>query len=192
MIIVDTHCHAGNSWFEPVELILFQMNRNNVDKAVLIQHRGTYDARYLLECVGRFPDRFVPVVIVNTDDADALAHLEQWRESGAVGVRLGPTVRSPGSDPLAIWRKVADLGMVVSCQGNASEFAADEFRELIGQFPETPIVIEHLAGAGQGQEPPYTTLKKALSLAELPNTYIKVPGLGEISARRCPDPRLWV
>ncbi len=128
MIIVDTHCHAGSSWFEPVDLILFQMDRNDVDKAVLMQHRGTYDARYLLECVQRFPDRFVPVVIVDTNDAEATNHLEKWKSSGAVGVRLGPTMRSPGSDPRAIWSKVADRGMVVSWQGKDSDFATDEVR----------------------------------------------------------------
>ena len=65
MIIVDTHCHAGNNWFEPVELLLFQMSRNEVDKGVLIQHRGTHDAGYLLECARRFPGRFSVVVIVD-------------------------------------------------------------------------------------------------------------------------------
>ena len=38
MTIVDTHCHAGRSWFEPIEMLLTQMNANDVDKAVLIQH----------------------------------------------------------------------------------------------------------------------------------------------------------
>ena len=39
MTIVDTHCHAGVNWFEPVELLLAQMNANGVDKGALIQHR---------------------------------------------------------------------------------------------------------------------------------------------------------
>ena len=33
MTIVDTHCHAGRSWFEPIEMLLTQMNANDVDKA---------------------------------------------------------------------------------------------------------------------------------------------------------------
>ena len=40
MLTIDTHCHASPTWFEPVELLLFQMDRNDVDKAVFIQHRG--------------------------------------------------------------------------------------------------------------------------------------------------------
>ena len=37
MIIVDTHCHALAHWFEPVEMLLHQMNANGVDKATLVQ-----------------------------------------------------------------------------------------------------------------------------------------------------------
>lgn len=183
MIIVDTHCHASNNWFEPVELLLFQMSRNDVDKGVLIQHRGTHDAGYLLECARRFPGRFSVVVIVDTGSDTALSDLEKWKSGGAVGVRLSPAVRSPGSDPFAIWKKIEELGMVVSCQGSTSEFASDEFAKLVARFPNVPIVVEHLAGAKSGIEPPYTEFKKALSLSNYPNIFIKIPGLGEISAR---------
>ncbi len=183
MVIVDTHCHAGRNWFEPVELLLHQMNLNGVDKAVLIQHRGTYDNTYLFECARRFPGRFAVVVIVDTSSPDAPAALERWAKEGAVGVRLGPMERSPGADPLAIWRKAAELGLVVSSLGRVEDFASDEFSKLVAQFPSMPIIVEHLAGVGVGAKPPYTTFKKALALANHPNTYIKVGGLGEISAR---------
>jgi L-fuconolactonase len=183
MIIVDTHCHAGNNWFEPVELLLFQMNRNDVDKAVLIQHGGTFDANYLFECENRFPGKFKTVVIVDTKSPNAVADLEKWAARGAVGVRLAPGVRSPGSDPLAIWKKAAELGMVISCQGKLSEFASDEFAELVGRFPNMPIIIEHLASVEPDEKPPYSEFKKALALSRFPNTTIKIPGLGEISLR---------
>ena len=182
-MIVDTHCHAGLSWFEPVELLLYQMSANAVDKAVLVQHRGTYDNSYLIECARRFPKRFAVVVIVDASRPDAPSAMESWAAQGAAGVRLGPTVRSPGPDPLALWRKAAELGLSVSSLGSAEEFASDEFSALVTEVPDLPIVIEHLAGVGQGAQPPYTTYKKALALANYPNTYIKLGGLGEISDR---------
>ena len=37
MTVVDTHTHAGVNWFEPVEMLLYQMTLNQVDHAVLIQ-----------------------------------------------------------------------------------------------------------------------------------------------------------
>ena len=58
MLIVDTHCHALPHWFEPVEVLLHQMHANGVEKALLVQVRGQFDNRYLIECVRRFPGRF--------------------------------------------------------------------------------------------------------------------------------------
>jgi len=183
MAIVDTHCHAGVNWFEPVELLLAQMNANGVDKAALIQHRGTFDNGYLFECAQRFPGRFAVVAMVDTAGATAADDLARWAAMGACGVRLAPTETSPGDDPLAIWRKAAELGLVVSSLGSADGFASAEFEAAVAALPDTPIIIEHLAGVGVGAKPPYAAYKRALALAKYPNTYIKVPGLGEISER---------
>lgn len=180
MIIVDTHCHAGRSWFEPIELLLYQMEANNVDKAVLIQHRGAYDNSYLLDCAGRFPGRLAVVAMVDTESPDAPAALAGWAARGVNGVRLEPHQHSPGPDPLAIWRKAEELGLVVSCQGTVEQFASTGFADVVAAVPRLTIVIEHLAGATPEVNPPDTLYK---TLAEYPNTYIKVPGLGEISER---------
>ena len=40
MVIVDTHCHATPYWYEPVEILVKQMELNGVDRAVLIQIIG--------------------------------------------------------------------------------------------------------------------------------------------------------
>jgi L-fuconolactonase len=122
MIIVDTHCHALPHWFEPVEMLLHQMNANGVDKATLVEVRGQFDNRYLMECVQRFPGRFSPVVIVDTDTPEAPETLARWASEGAEGVRPSPTTSSPGSDPLAIWRKAAtwDSRSVASARRRAS------------------------------------------------------------------------
>jgi predicted TIM-barrel fold metal-dependent hydrolase len=79
---------------------------------VLIQHAGNYHNQYIIECVKRFPDRFGAVVWVDVEKPDAPDTLERLsKEEGVVGVRLHPTERSPGSDPLAIWRKAAAPSM---------------------------------------------------------------------------------
>lgn len=196
MYIVDTHTHAGRNWFEPVEMLIHQMNLNGVEKAVLVQHgrpqTGGYDHTYLFECAERFPGRFAIVVIVDVTQADALDTLEQYAEQGAIGIRLNPMQRSPGDDPLAIWRKADELGLVVSSMGSVSDNASDEFSQLVAELSNLPIVIEHLAGAGQGAsfpangpgpQAPYEQYQKALELANYPNTYIKIHGLGEIINR---------
>src|SRR2546428_6452899 len=158
MLIVDTHCHALPHWFEPVEVLLHQMHANGVEKALLVQVRGQFDNRYMMECVQRFPGRFAPIVIVDTDRPDAPQTLEQWAQEGAEGVRLGPTVRSPGSDPLAIWRKAAELGLPVSSLGSFEGFTGPEFAQVVREFPTLPVIVEHLWGFVWIEAPTYPQL----------------------------------
>ena len=179
MITVDTHVHVGLYKYEPVEALLDQMNRNKVDKGVLVQYMGNSDNGYLLECSRRFPDRFSGVIIVDSQKADAGDTLARWNKKGAWGIRLRAGERSTGKEPFAIWQAAADLGMVVSCIGKIEEFASDEFENLLKELPSLTVVIEHLGGVGPDEKSPYTSFRKVLALAKYPNTYIKLPGYGE-------------
>ena len=193
MMIVDTHSHSGVNWYEPTELILHQMNLNGVQKTVFIQHAGNYHNRYIIGSTRRFPGRFGAVIWVDVTKPDAPETLERLsKEEGVVGVRFHPTERSPGSDPLAIWRKAAELGLPVSCFPRSAEHIADpEFQNLAEELPNMTLILEHLAGAYRPLSPesvtaPYTWYKEALTLARLPNTYIKFGGLGEFCIRPRP------
>jgi L-fuconolactonase len=186
MVVVDTHCHASPYWFEPVEILLDEMNGNGVDQAVLIQISGQYDNSYLIECIRRFPGRFSVVALVDTDRPDARERLEEWVRQGVEGVRLSPTVRSPGQDPLAIWRKAAELSIPVSCQGSSVDlFSSPDFENIVKELPDLKIIIEHLGGGGRSMEP-YDQYRRVLELAQYSNIYMKVPGLGELCPRPMP------
>ena len=86
MLIIDTHCHAGNNWFEPIETLEFEMDRNGVDQAVLIQHGGTYDNTYLLQEAAKRPGRFKVAVLVDPGSRDPLGDLAHGSQ------RKGPPV----------------------------------------------------------------------------------------------------
>ncbi len=188
MVIVDSHCHVSPSWYEPVESLLFQMDRHGVTHAVLIQMQGQFDNSYQFDCVRRYPGRFAPVVLVDAARPDAPDTLARLADEGASGVRLTPTTRSPGADPLAIWRAAADLGLAVSCGGSAADFASEAFAALVAVFPSLPIVVEHLASINQPErdDTERATRQRAFSLARFPNVSIKVPGLGEFCPRALP------
>jgi L-fuconolactonase len=182
-MIIDTHCHAGQNWFLPIESLEFEMNQAGVDAAVLIQHGGTYDNDYLFAEAAKRAGRFKVVVMIDPDDADPLGTLEQLAEQGAAGVRIAPDGQFTAlSDATDIWRKAGNLGLVVSSLGDDTRFSTDSFKKIIDDCPDTPITIEHLAGVGI-TDAPYTNYKSALECAERPNTTIKVPGLGEITPR---------
>lgn len=185
MPIVDTHCHATPYWFEPVEILLDQMTRNDVDHAVLIQINGVFDNSYLVECMQRFPGRFSGAGMVDVSSPDALDRLAEFPGLGIEGVRLNAATRSPGDDPFAIWKKAEQLGLIVSSGGQLESFASAEFESIIRELPNLKIIIEHLGAGGRDVEP-YDSYRRVLALSQYPNTYMKVPGLGEICER--PNP----
>ncbi|HEU0022950.1 MAG TPA: amidohydrolase family protein [Dehalococcoidia bacterium] len=183
MIIVDSHVHIALHTYEPVEMLLTQMQYNNVEKTVLVQSSSTTDNTYLIECQRRFPNRLAVVCRVDVDSPTAADDLQYWHDEGAASVRLRNFNRSPGGDPLAIWRQAARLGMAVSTGGKVAGFLTDEFADLVKTLPNLKIVIEHLGGIGfnavHDAKPAEAQFQKVLDLAHFPNTYIKIHGMGE-------------
>lgn len=180
MTIVDTHCHTGIHKYEPVEALLFHMERAGVDKAVLIQHAGETDNGYHIECLDRHPGRFVSAMVVEPEDDGS--KIRAWAERGIIGIRLPIASRAQAADPLAQWRTAAELDLVVSAPSTPGALLSEDFAEILAKFPQLSIVIEHLAGVGHDADPPYEEYTRALALAEYPNLSIKLPGFGEFCA----------
>jgi L-fuconolactonase len=196
-MVVDTHVHISQNTCEPVEMLLTQMAYNGVEKALLVKRSGTNDTSYLVESMRRFPGRFSIVCQVDAGGPNALSELEHWRREGIETLRLRNAARSPGGDPLAIWKKVQELGMSVSVGGSVEKFATPDFARIVEQLPDLKFVFEHLAGMGlfvigtwsnvagaMRPKPTDADYRQALKLANYPNTYIKIHGMGEI----CPMP----
>lgn len=76
MTIVDTHCRADRSWFEPIEMLLTQMNANDVDKAPeheLTEQKVPYEtgvARYREIARGQIPgdDSGLLKILIHRED----------------------------------------------------------------------------------------------------------------------------
>ena len=191
MFTVDTHCHVLDTWFEPVDVLLFQMARARVDKAVLIQLSTNYDNSYLIECAERFPGRFAIVGSVDTSAPDCLDKLEYWASAGVRGLRLEPRQKSVGPDPLAVWKKAEELGLAADLWAwhgpdAMKGFTSDEFVGLIERFERMTFIIEHLGFVANDPDPPYNDFKRILELARYPNVVMKLPGIGEFVPRPIP------
>lgn len=176
-MIIDTHCHAGLFKYEPIESLLFHMEQNNVDKAVLIQYMGNSDNGYMLECMRRYPDKFAAAIIV--DSSDDGTQIRRWHEEGMNSIRLHATSRSTSMEPLAHWSTAAQLDMVVSVISSPAALNSRDFIDVVERFPDTRLVIEHLAGVKRNDEWPYEEFREALKLARYENVFIKMPGFGE-------------
>jgi L-fuconolactonase len=180
-MIIDSHCHAGQVWYEPAETLLFQMDRCGVARALLVQMLGQYNNEYQKACLERWPDRFINIVGVDPADPGAPDQLRRLAERGAQGVRLRPTARSLGADPWKIWRTAEYCRLAISCVGTTAQFTAPSFSELVSSFPDLPIVLEHLGGVARPDAD--ETIEDVWALARFPNIFLKVPGLGQLSKR---------
>jgi L-fuconolactonase len=186
--IVDSHCHVSPVWFEPVETLLFQMDRHGVAQAVLTQLLGQFDNTYQQQCVIRYPGRFASIVAVDPAAAEACAQLQRLATEGATGVRLRPEMRSPGADPYNIWRTAAQCRLAVSCAGTAASFLSPAFAELAQALPDLTIVLEHLGGLARPDCDGSDDTRAGIgALARFPNLLLKVPSLGQLVSR---GPRL--
>jgi L-fuconolactonase len=178
--IVDSHCHVGLHKYEPVEALLDHMRRAGVANAVLIQYMGNADNGYILECFAAHPGRFAAAMIVEKEDDGT--RIRNWAERGIVGIRLAANARADGADPLAQWRTAAALGLVVSAPSRPATLRSEEFLQVLREFPDLPIVIEHLGGIGTGSDATEENFRQVMTLARHPNLTIKLPGFGEFCA----------
>ena len=182
MTIVDSHVHVGLKKYEPVEVLLEQMEQNGIQKALLVQYGGNYDNSYIAECLKKYQGRFSGVAIVDTNQPDAPEKLEYWvKEHGFEGIRIRANVTSPGDNkdekPLrAIWEKIAQLGIVASVSGRLADFIHPRFEEIIRSILDLKLRIEHMGYPDLTENPPYPQYNRLMNLAMYPNVYIKFSG----------------
>lgn len=188
MTIVDSHCHATPIWYGDIDAILFEMNRNNVQHAMLVQIGGYFDNEYQFKAVEQYPGRFANVVLTDYSKPDAVQVLEQLAQRGISGVRINANVRSPGDDPFAIWKAAARLGLSITSGGQSADFASEAFAQILQMVPEVPVVIEHLGSINNPTgDPRQTELRETVfGLARFPNAHLKIHGLGEFATRALP------
>jgi L-fuconolactonase len=182
MLIVDSHVHAGVSWSEPVDVLLYEMEANKVSHAVLVQHNGNYDNTYLLECARHHGNRFKVVGLVDLQDPSRIKILEDLKRQGGAGFRINLRKENDWDPDDSAFKAAGDLGMIVSIIGDAEHFASARFKRLLDNCPNTHFCLEHLVRSpgGDAAQPPYDVYTAALECARWPNTTVKVPGLGEI------------
>ena len=147
---------------EPVEKLLGEMEKNQIDQAVLVQMAGTSLAqhRYVLRCLKDYPNRFLGIGLIPQGHPNPAEHMAQLADdTGIIGFRLstfgGPRdifakmdVREFETYP--IWECAAERDYVLWLYPNAIE--AHLLPYLIQAFPQVRVVLNHLGmSPGKGK-----------------------------------------
>lgn len=187
----------------PVDALMRELDGAGVDFACIVQ-RATlygYDNRYALDAAAMFPERLVPIVVLDAEDPGSPTMLQGLaRRHRLGGLRMvAPQLTEHDVDWLAsdqalcLWRAAADMGLPVTVilyrRNNAAGRVA-----LLGiarQFRDLPILVDHVGvphastpetrfAASQGIEyrippPPDFGIEECLAhFGELGNVHFKV------------------
>ena len=197
-MIIDCHTHAWRKWpYNPpvpdhnsrgqVEQLLWEMDRNKVDKAVLVCARIDYNPDnndYVYDCVQKYPDRLIQFADVDcswTETYHQSGSAQRLAESANRYNLVGFThyLRSDydwfdSAEGISFFETAADLKLVASLALGASW--QPFLRQLAKRFPSVIFLCHHMGGAKSSVSPPYSDFDQILKSAELPNIYIKLSG----------------
>lgn len=207
MIRIDAHVHVWipeNEYypFTPkrskadlfegsAEVLLNVMERNNVSHAVLVQP-GIYgsDNSYMMDSFDKYPGKFAAICRVDQSSKSAPADLEFWvKKRGAQGIRIllgqyTPETWNHGKPEYPLWEKIRELGIAVGyliVPGQASMV-----EDMLKQFPEVPVILDHLGKPVKEESPEYPGFQNILRLAAYPQVYIKLSALSFHSKEKYP------
>lgn len=171
---------------DPLADYLQRMQSEAIDRAVLV-HPEPYgdDHRLVLDCLDREPDRFLATALFYPQDADAPDKLRSLvaAQPKIIACRFHAhrgtshylsRFADPGVE--ALWATAAELGLVVEL--HIGPDYAGQVRPLAERFPETPVLIDHLAEPHLGNAVEFA---QVLALSELENVYMKLSGLNHFA-----------
>ena len=164
-----------------------------IDHAVIV-HPEPYqdDHRYLEYCFANEPSRgfFKGTCLldpISPETPSGMAALAKRNRGRIVALRIHVN-RAPGTPPTtggairdrdlrhpamrATWRAAHELGLAI--QMHFIPCHAPDIAALASEFRDMPVILDHLARAGQGKPEEYSGV---LKLAKLPRVHMKFSGL---------------
>lgn len=172
MNYIDAHSHVwtpdtqqyplGPGWrrlnMDPAsfttEQLQQQMAAVGVNRTVLIQMSFYgFDNSYMLDSIRRFPDAFIGVAVIDQDGRRPDVEMRKLKGMGVSGFRIYPKGRPPESwlsteSMHTMFTAGAEENLAMCCLIDPSELPALD--RMCRDFPDTPVVIDHLCRIGVG------------------------------------------
>jgi predicted TIM-barrel fold metal-dependent hydrolase len=192
---IDTHVHIWSSDLQRYRLgegftpevmkptaysaddILREARPSGVDRIVLVQiNFYGFDNTLMLEAIRGRPAIFRGVAVIDATGEAPDLEMNKLAKLGVKAFRLHPeevtTQKLDGAGYVKMFRSAADQRLAICLLMNPESLAALD--RQCQKFPETPIVIDHLARIGAGNVIRETDIKALCALAKYPEVRVKV------------------
>ena len=206
--LIDAHVHVWTDDFQkyplapgftpqqmkpPVFLpqhILRHAGSSGVNRVVLIQMSYyQFDNSYMLDVIRRQPEVFRGVAIVDWKSNEPDAKMRELAKHGVRGFRI-----YPNRAPVASWLDGEGYEKMFRCAGeqrlalcplidSAALNAVDRYCE---KFPETPVVIDHLARIGAAGVITEADIRSLCALSRRRQVKVKVSAFYALGAKKPP------
>ena len=170
------------------EMLLEQMAAHGVERTVLVQViHYRWDNSYIVDVLGRYPDKFMGVGRVNPEDPAAADHLSEWTAKGLHGVRLSPAVGDAGDwftdagRMDAIFGRAESEGVVLLLLTGPPRLA--DLVPLLDRHPDLDVVIDHMADVHADD---LEGRRLLTDLARFERVYVKISHTWSISEQGYP------
>jgi predicted TIM-barrel fold metal-dependent hydrolase len=152
-----------------------------------------FDNRYMLDMIKLYPDRFVGTAIVDPLGENPGRSMRELATRGVRAFRIQPRY---GKQPPARWLEptgyaamfatATETGQALSCLIDPDGFP--EVDRMCRRFPETFVIIDHLARIGAGREGTIrgADVEALCTLARHPKIHVKVGAFYALGKKKPP------
>lgn len=160
-----------------------------VGRVVLIQmsYYG-YDNSYMLDMMRAHKDIFSGVAVIDPDDSPK-EKISELVQRGVRGFRISPGQASPdrwldGDGMATMWQCAANQGLAMCPLLNPEHLPALD--RMAERFPDTPVVIDHLARIGVDGQFRESDIEKLCALRRHKKVHVKVSAFSALGLKRAP------
>jgi predicted TIM-barrel fold metal-dependent hydrolase len=205
---VDAHVHIWTDDFQKYPLgqgfspqkmaprvfsyddILHHANPNGVKRIVLVQmsYYG-FDNTYMLDAIRRLPEVFRGIAVVDWNSSDLEAKMQGLAQQGVRGFRIYPQnvpaetcLDGEGLDRMFRCGAKENLAMCLLINPDALVAV----RRRCENFPDTPVVIDHLARIGMAGPITENDIRALCALAHYPRVKVKVSAFYALGKKKPP------
>jgi predicted TIM-barrel fold metal-dependent hydrolase len=205
---IDAHVHVWTHQFQKYPLasgvseaemkpatflpsdILHRATPSGVARVVLVQmsYYGT-DNSYMLDAIRQSPHVFRGIAVVDPESSQPDASMRKLAKDGVRGFRIYPPEgTSPpwfaGEGFTKMFRCGAEHGLAMCLLANPSDLAAVD--RQCEKFPETPVIIDHMARIGRDGVILESDIMALCTLARHPHVKVKVSAFYALGNRTPP------